>query len=1032
MEDLSKSEVIAELQQMLQSMRTITKNLDNGILDLKEVLDAEAFIPTELSNEIRDCLDQINKKQVEFNEKYHKLNNHKPSTKYADLESEFEEERRILEENSKQISAINFFLSIHSKDEATERVLQKRKDDLTGLDFDNIDTKKLESVAEPYVLLQEAYSEEDFKKKFSLVLRLVSHFYFEEEIATGIQFSTLAFQNETISSSSGVFDKKETIEQDRQELFSDTEKSENKDVATSEEAKDDSQKSLDEESLVDRELEALYTKENSHTLTIQETEKSKKEFGAKEFKSDVAKQSPKEKITCLVEAVRNCGYSIEGIATKKNVDTKLYEIATEKLLQAGYLKKYIIKNLGEFFTLSTRGENAFKTKTSLSFINQHCRENVSLQDAGKHIKDSANSAIVRLMAFNSIVKQRSVLPDYIFSNAKNIIGSDHFLIGYRTLRENMIWHIGAVSENPKEFYKLRDRLNEFISEDDVLIVYGLTLESAESVKNWLVSKLNIESSIVGITTLSEKIVVDANTKEVLVLADSEEVYAESPVETVNEEPKNANTEELPLESEKVEEDLIESTDTEKNQVNDVEEPDVGQNFEEDNGENTFSVADELAATTENENHRSLENDIELKESSENVIQQAAISLSDEEKEAYIGQYQKFIISGKTYAASAYLKALLKQGYSYFEPHYQQLAYAVNDPIARCTYSSDTIVNVYYEKPALISDYYIVAAAIRNFFFDQYSYDHSIQQLYTTLSGNQLLANNPSLQKVVYELMTFKNEQHMGMDRYADYREKERSSLEKRLVEICSEAKGYYDNYGKGNLKENASNPRFIETAKLILGAGSDLCEYLKVVADNDKDMLDMLVEFLTSTYVRDQATISEENIDPAKINKSVDDFWNRAAQNIKLPKKTSNLTSRLRTSLRKKVSKVVSVLCNYVSVMKSSVLSTNDKSWNIYKKIRTPLLTSLEESLKEVSQMDSNLLSEKAGKFVLLQTLHEVELRLSGDYQESNYKYYYIDFLKNDKILLDEDYLPILDEVPEIKEFSVLSRIYFPFSLSVY
>lgn len=77
---MSKPEVIAELQQMLQNMRTITKNLDNGILCLKEVLDAEEFIPTGLSNEIRDCLDQINKKQVEFNEKYQKLNNHEPST----------------------------------------------------------------------------------------------------------------------------------------------------------------------------------------------------------------------------------------------------------------------------------------------------------------------------------------------------------------------------------------------------------------------------------------------------------------------------------------------------------------------------------------------------------------------------------------------------------------------------------------------------------------------------------------------------------------------------------------------------------------------------------------------------------------------------------------------------------------------------------------------------------------------------------------------------------------------------------------
>ena len=163
---------------------------------------------------------------------------------------------------------------------------------------------------------------------------------------------------------------------------------------------------------------------------------------------------------------------------------------------------------------------------------------------------------------------------------------------------------------------------------------------------------------------------------------------------------------------------------------------------------------------------------------------------------------------------------------------------------RCTYSSDTIFNVFYGDTVPISDYYIVAAALRNYFFDQYSYDYSIQQLYSMLSETPLFKENPNLEKVVYDLMTFKNEQHKGVDCYAEYREKERGSWEKRLAEIRREAKGYYENYGNGNLKENASHKRFIETTKLLLGTGSDLCEYLKVVSDDDRDMLDMLKDFL--------------------------------------------------------------------------------------------------------------------------------------------------------------------------------------------
>ena len=68
-------------------------------------------------------------------------------------------------------------------------------------------------------------------------------------------------------------------------------------------------------------------------------------------------------------------------------------------------------------------------------------------------------------------------------------------------------------------------------------------------------------------------------------------------------------------------------------------------------------------------------------------------------------------------------------------------------------------------------------------------------------------------------------------------------------------------------------------------------------------------------------------------------------------------------------------------------------------------------------------LSKESGKIVLVQTLRELEQRLSGEYKEGAYKYYYIDFLKNDKVLLDEDFLPILDEVLELPDFSIMSRI---------
>lgn len=62
--------------------------------------------------------------------------------------------------------------------------------------------------------------------------------------------------------------------------------------------------------------------------------------------------------------------------------------------------------MGSFFTLSPRGERILYTKEAVGFINQMLKEKISNQDEGEHIEDSTNSAMTRLMAYDSACKQR--------------------------------------------------------------------------------------------------------------------------------------------------------------------------------------------------------------------------------------------------------------------------------------------------------------------------------------------------------------------------------------------------------------------------------------------------------------------------------------------------------------------------------------------------------------------------------------------------------------------------------------------------
>ena len=172
-----------------------------------------------------------------------------------------------------------------------------------------------------------------------------------------------------------------------------------------------------------------------------------------------------------------------------------------------------------------------------------------------------------------------------------------------------------------------------------------------------------------------------------------------------------------------------------------------------------------------------------------------------------------LASGQYYAAAAYLKALSNESPSY-QSVYRQAAYALNDPMENCSYNSNTVMDVYTIP---ISDYFLLSAVIRTYFYDQFNYDYSLPQLQATVSRNSVLKEFRFVEEILYMLFEFKMTYHTGMDRYADYRKKDQNVFESSMEQIRHEAKGYLDNYCSGFQKENASHKRFIETYRLILG-----------------------------------------------------------------------------------------------------------------------------------------------------------------------------------------------------------------------
>lgn len=177
------------------------------------------------------------------------------------------------------------------------------------------------------------------------------------------------------------------------------------------------------------------------------------------------------------------------------------------------------------------------------------------------------------------------------------------------------------------------------------------------------------------------------------------------------------------------------------------------------------VADEMTVATEI-------NKKQVKISAYDVVLH---SLTQQKKEEYYATYKKILLTGKTYCACAYLKRLTELDPS-FKDEYLQLAYAVNDPLAACTYNSDQIANTYLAEGCEPNSYYLAAAILRNFYSNQCLYDYAIDSMMDSFAEDKLLVSNTDLKHLVDILRMFKKEHHCGMGKFADYKKSDIAAL----------------------------------------------------------------------------------------------------------------------------------------------------------------------------------------------------------------------------------------------------------------
>lgn len=400
-------------------------------------------------------------------------------------------------------------------------------------------------------------------------------------------------------------------------------------------------------------------------------------------------------------------------------------------------------------------------------------------------------------------------------------------------------------------------------------------------------------------------------------------------------------------------------------------------------------------------------------------------LTQQEKEEYYATYKKILMTGKTYCACAYLKRLAELDAS-FKDEYLQLAYAVNDPLAACTYNSDQIANTYLADGYEHNSYYLAAAILRNFYSNQCLYDYAIDSMMDSFAEDKLLVSNTDLKHLVDILRMFKKEHHCGMGKFADYKKSDIAALKAKLDIFAEKAKEQKKLASEQSFKVAFTNIRFGKTLEYFFRGSSDLASFLDMIAEKEKDeaAIELMKQYLQEHFIKENVPVAVENINSNKIDELIDIAWDVAGNLIRNKKKTSKLVSGPRVNLRHRLEEIGKLISEYlVTVEQINNADEDDKAYPAYQKAYKTTSRLFQKIIAEYEAEAKQADKDYGYKLVLIQTLKEIYAKMKGDNPEFTGKYFYLPFLGDSHVLLNANYQPEYRDIKELPAMGTLARI---------
>lgn len=747
-----------------------------------------------------------------------------------------------------------------------------------------------------------------------------------------------------------------------------------------------------------------------------------------------------------------------GKLSKRTAEDSLdnFNFTLENLKKYGYAVKYDCGNDRCFFTITSRGFKAFNytlKKDSKALSMQH--QFLERKKVVDHLVErKAFDLMLLYVSFADIIKYLSV------ENNVQVLGDsfDHdgkFWLGACTIKKGksevsalVIAFNLANEEDVVRFYKGFSDFKAKWQNTNSVIFIAFEEACVKGLGSWLAEAIGDDFTAKAkyYYTLNKEQLCSYNDNHVIteldelietaadVIASDEQVAVGKPAKTVTGSDATAAQSEMTVSSNDATEAQAEKTVTDSDDIQESETeeksappaeveaalepapaPAITENEKAALPDEAVADADEMAVASDT-------NKKQIEISADDV---ALHPLTQQEKDEYYATYKKILMTGKTYCACAYLKRLAELDAS-FKDEYLQLAYAVNDPLAACTYNSDQIANTYLADGCEANSYYLAAAILRNFYSNQCLYDYAIDSMMDSFAEDKLLVSNDKLKHLIDILRMFKKEHHCGMGKFADYKKSDIAALKAKLDIFAPKAMEQKKLASEQSYNVAITNARFGKTLEHLFRGNSDLASFLDMIAEKEQDeaAIELMKQYLQEHFIKENAPVAVENININKVDELIDIAWDVAGNLIRNKKKTSKLVSGPRVNLRHRLEEIGKLICEYLVVVEEiNNADEDDKAYPDYQKAYKTTSRLFQEIIAEYESQAKQADKDYGYKLVLIQTLQDVYAKMNGDTPEFTGKYFYLPFLGDSCVLLNENYQPEYRDIKELPAMGTLTRI---------